>query len=150
MVPASLRVRSVYSTFGGPRHLDGLNLEVRTGGSAASSPERRGESPPPSRILLACVADARLVHPSWAATRGTNVETLHRRLAYVPGDVTLWPNLCSSKVINLLGRLPRADQCSRRNDLINKFKVRSPTEEDTYSKGNQAEGHPRRRPSLRH
>jgi ABC-2 type transport system ATP-binding protein len=62
---------------------------------------------------------------------------LHRRLAYVPGDVSLWPNLTGGEVIDLLGRLRGGFDRSRRTELIERFKLDPTKKCRTYSKGNR-------------
>ena len=64
--------------------------------------------------------------------------TLHRRLAYVPGDVTLWPNLTGGEVIDLLGRLRGGvDPSGRRTELLERFELDPTKKGRTYSKGNR-------------
>jgi len=62
---------------------------------------------------------------------------LHRRLAYVPGDVSLWPNLSGGEVIDLLGRLRGGFDQSRRNELVERFKFDPTKPCRTYSTGNR-------------
>jgi ABC-2 type transport system ATP-binding protein len=62
---------------------------------------------------------------------------LHRRLAYVPGDVTLWPNLSGGEVIDLLGRLRGGLDEKRRAKLIDRFDLDPTKKGATYSKGNR-------------
>jgi ABC-2 type transport system ATP-binding protein len=62
---------------------------------------------------------------------------LHRRLAYVPGDVTLWPNLTGGEVIDLLGRLRSGIDPRRRADLIARFDLDPTKKGRAYSKGNR-------------
>ena len=62
---------------------------------------------------------------------------LHRRLAYVPGDVALWPNLSGGEVIDLLGRLRGGLDASRRASLIDRFELDPSKRTRTYSKGNR-------------
>jgi len=62
---------------------------------------------------------------------------LHRRLAYVPGDVSLWPNLSGGEVIDLLGRLRGGLDPARRADLIERFELDPTKKGRTYSKGNR-------------
>jgi ABC-2 type transport system ATP-binding protein len=62
---------------------------------------------------------------------------LHRRLAYVPGDVNLWPNLTGGEVIDLLGRLHGGFDKERRAELIERFKLDPTKRCRTYSKGNR-------------
>ena len=62
---------------------------------------------------------------------------LHRRLAYVPGDVNLWPNLSGGEVIDLLGRLRGGIDTRRRDELLERFELDPRKKGRTYSKGNR-------------
>ena len=62
---------------------------------------------------------------------------LHRRLAYVPGDVSLWPNLSGGEVIDLLGRLHGGFDQSRRDELVERFTFDPTKSCRTYSTGNR-------------
>jgi len=62
---------------------------------------------------------------------------LHRRLAYVPGDVNLWPNLSGGEVIDLLGRLRGGLDVRRRDELVERFELDPTKKGRTYSKGNR-------------
>ncbi len=62
---------------------------------------------------------------------------LHRRMAYVPGDVSLWPNLTGGEVIDLLGRLRGGFDPKRRAELISRFNLDTTKKCRTYSKGNR-------------
>src|SRR6266545_3688193 len=66
-----------------------------------------------------------------------DIATLHRRLAYVPGDVTLWPNLTGGEVIDLLGRLRGGLHAKRRADLLERFELDPKKKGRAYSKGNR-------------
>jgi ABC-2 type transport system ATP-binding protein len=66
-----------------------------------------------------------------------NAATLHRRLAYVPGDVALWPNLTGGEVIDLLGRLQGGQDPARRDDLLKMFDLDPTKKARAYSKGNR-------------
>jgi ABC-2 type transport system ATP-binding protein len=66
-----------------------------------------------------------------------DVADLHRRLAYVPGDVTLWPNLSGGEVIDLLGRLRGGHNTKRRAELLERFDLDPTKKGRTYSKGNR-------------
>ncbi|MEA2672600.1 MAG: polyether ionophore transport system ATP-binding protein, partial [Chloroflexota bacterium] len=102
---AAITVAGLRKSFGHVRALDGLDLSVETGEvHGFLGPNGAGKSTT-IRILLgllrADAGTARLLDGDpWR-----DVTTLHRRLAYVPGDVTLWPNLTGGEVIDLLGRL---------------------------------------------
>jgi ABC-2 type transport system ATP-binding protein len=62
---------------------------------------------------------------------------LHRRVAYVPGDVTLWRNLSGGEVIDLYGRLRGGLDRARRTELIERFELDPTKKGRTYSKGNR-------------
>src|SRR4029453_16297088 len=62
---------------------------------------------------------------------------LHRRLAYVPGDVNLWPNLTGGEGIDLLGRLRGGIDDKKRASLLERFDLDPTKKGRTYSKGNR-------------
>lgn len=62
---------------------------------------------------------------------------LHRRIVYVPGDVTLWPDLSGGEIIDLLGRLHGGLNVSRKKDLLERFQLDPTKKSRTYSKGNR-------------
>src|SRR5437764_12549417 len=101
----AISVSGLVKTFGRTRALDGLDLTVHTGEvHGFLGPNGAGKSTT-IRVLLgllrADAGTARLLDGDpWRDTAD-----LHRRLAYVPGDVTLWPSLSGGEVIDLLGRL---------------------------------------------
>jgi ABC-2 type transport system ATP-binding protein len=66
-----------------------------------------------------------------------NAVALHRRMAYVPGDVELWPNLTGGEAIDLLGRLRGGLNATRRAELIERFDLDPTKKGRTYSKGNR-------------
>src|ERR671914_1225543 len=101
----AIDVRGLVKTFGPTKALDGLDLAVRTGEvHGFLGPNAAGKSTT-IRVLLGLLrADAGHVELLGGDPWRDAVE-LHRRLAYVPGDVTLWPDLSGGEVIALLGRL---------------------------------------------
>ena len=66
-----------------------------------------------------------------------NAVELHRRVAYVPGEVNLWPNLTGGEVIDLLGRLRGGFKRERKDELIKRFKLEPNKKCGTYSTGNK-------------
>jgi ABC-2 type transport system ATP-binding protein len=124
-------------TFGRTRALDGLELSVRAGEvHGFLGPNGSGKSTT-IRVLLGLLrADAGQVRlldgDPWR-----DAVALHRRLAYVPGDVTLWPNLTGGEIIDLLGRLRAGIQPRRRAELIARFDLDPTKYGRTYSKGNR-------------
>src|SRR5690606_39535715 len=100
-----ISVRGLVKTFGSTRGLDGLDLEVAQGEvHGFLGPNGSGKSTT-IRVLLGLLrADAGQVRLLGGDPWHDAVE-LHRRLAYVPGEVNLWPNLSGGEVIDLLGAL---------------------------------------------
>jgi len=136
-VAAAIAIEDLVKTFGRTRALDGLDLTVETGEvHDFLGPNGAGKSTT-IRILLGLLrADAgraRLL----GGDPWRDVATLHRRLAYVPGDVTLWPNLSGGEVIDLLGRLRGGLNEQRRADLLERFDLDPTKKGRTYSKGNR-------------
>jgi ABC-2 type transport system ATP-binding protein len=124
-------------SFGRTRALTGLDLSVRTGEvHGFLGPNGAGKTTT-IRILLGLMrADggsaSLLGGDPWA-----DATALHKRLAYVPGDVTLWPNLSGGEVIDLLGRLRGGLDPRRRDELLERFDLDPRRKGRTYSKGNR-------------
>src|ERR671929_880650 len=133
----AISVSGLYKSFGRTRALDGLDLTVRTGEvHGFLGPNGAGKSTT-IRILLGLLrADAGTARvldgDPWRDTAA-----LHRRLAYVPGDVTLWPSLSGGEVIDLLGRLRGGLDPKRRKELLDRFDLDPRKKARTYSKGNR-------------
>ncbi|WP_228275685.1 ABC transporter ATP-binding protein [Gracilibacillus oryzae] len=62
---------------------------------------------------------------------------IHKQLAYVPGDVNLWPNLSGGEIIDVFMRLQGTKNAARRDELIHKFQLDPKKKARTYSKGNR-------------
>ncbi|ACZ88152.1 ABC transporter ATP-binding protein [Streptosporangium roseum] len=133
----AIHVSGLVKTFGRTRALDGLDLDVRRGEvHGFLGPNGAGKSTT-IRILLGLMrADAgraRLLGGDpWA-----DATDLHRRLAYVPGDVTLWPNLSGGEVIDLLGRLRGGVDEQRKASMVDRFELDLRKKGRAYSKGNR-------------
>jgi ABC-2 type transport system ATP-binding protein len=133
----AISVSGLVKTFGRTRALDGLDLTVRTGEvHGFLGPNGAGKSTT-IRVLLGLLrADAGEVK-LLGGDPWSEVATLHRRLAYVPGDVTLWPNLSGGEVIDLLGRLRGGQDPKRRAELLERFELDPKKKGRAYSKGNR-------------
>jgi len=134
---AAIEINDLVKTFGPTRALDGLDLTVAEGEvHGFLGPNGAGKSTT-IRILLglyrADSGSARLL----GGDPWSDVTTLHRRLAYVPGDVTLWPNLSGGEVIDLLGSLRGGLDPKRRDALIERFELDPTKKGRAYSKGNR-------------
>jgi ABC-2 type transport system ATP-binding protein len=133
----AIRTTGLGKRFGHVVALDGLDLEVEEGEiHGFLGPNGAGKSTA-IRVLLGLLrkdgGEARLLDgdPWHDAVR------LHRRLAYVPGDVYLWPNLSGGEAIDLLGDLRGGLEPARRADLIERFQLDPTKRCGTYSKGNR-------------
>jgi ABC-2 type transport system ATP-binding protein len=133
----ALRAVGLSKSYGRTVALDGLDLEVATGEvHGFLGPNGAGKTTT-LRILLGLLrADAGEVSvldgDPWA-----DAVALHRRLAYVPGDVELWPNLTGGEAIGLLGRLRGDLDTARVRSLCERFDLDPTKKGRTYSKGNR-------------
>lgn len=136
MEPA-IRIRGLVKRFGSFTALDGLDLEVATGEvHGFLGPNGSGKSTT-LRVLLGLLrADGGRV-TLLGGDPWRDIVPLHRRLAYVPGDVSLWPNLSGGEAIDLLGELRGGLVESRRQRLLERFELDPAKRGGTYSKGNR-------------
>ncbi|MDT5001628.1 MAG: polyether ionophore transport system ATP-binding protein, partial [Mycobacterium sp.] len=134
----AVEIRGLSKSFGRTKALDGLDLFVAHGDVAGFlGPNGAGKSTT-IRVLLGLLkADdgaARLL----GGDPWRDAVALHRRTAYVPGDVTLWPNLTGMQAIDFLARLRGNGVDTRRRDqLIERFELDPHKKARTYSKGNR-------------
>src|SRR6201984_362728 len=134
---APIEIHDLTKNFGSVRALDGLDLTVREGEvHGFLGPNGAGKSTT-IRILLGLVkadsGSARLL----GGDPWTDAVELHRQIAYVPGDVTLWPSLTGGETIDLLARMRGGIDEERRAELIERFDLDPHKKARTYSKGNR-------------
>jgi ABC-2 type transport system ATP-binding protein len=133
----NIEIQNLVKEFGSFRALDGLNLQVAEGEvHGFLGPIGSGKSTT-IRIILGLLKKTSgqvtlLGQEPW----GNSVE-LHRQLAYVPGDVNLWPNLSGGECIDLLGDLRGGLNEDKRANLIERFDLDPTKKFRTYSKGNK-------------
>jgi ABC-2 type transport system ATP-binding protein len=133
----AIDVAGLRKSYGKIAALDGLDLTVTSGEvHGFLGPNGAGKTTT-IRILLGLLrADggtARLL----GGDPWTQATSLHRRLAYVPGDVSLWPNFTGGEVIDLLGRLRGGLDAARRASLLDRFELNPTIKARAYSKGNR-------------
>jgi ABC-2 type transport system ATP-binding protein len=132
-----ISISGLVKTFGPTRALDGLDLEVRTGEvHGFLGPNGAGKTTT-LRILLGLLRADTGHTELLGGDPWRDAVALHRRLAYVPGDVTLWPSLSGGEVIDLLGRLRGGLDPKRRVELLERFDLDPHKKARTYSKGNR-------------
>ncbi|GAB3750836.1 ABC transporter ATP-binding protein [Microlunatus parietis] len=132
-----IRVRGLVKSYGTVRALDSLDLSVRRGEvHGFLGPNGAGKTTT-MKVLLGLVrADGGSVE-LLGGDPWRDAVSLHRRIAYVPGDVDLWPTLTGGEAIDLLGRMRGGLNEARRADLIEQFDLDPGKKGRTYSKGNR-------------
>ena len=132
-----IAVSGLHKHFGPTRALDGLGLTVRAGEvHGFLGPNGAGKTTT-IRILLGLLRADGGTAQLLGGDPWTDATELHRRLAYVPGDVALWPSLTGGEVIDLLGRLRGGLDPKRRTELLERFDLDPRKKAHTYSKGNR-------------
>jgi ABC-2 type transport system ATP-binding protein len=133
----AISVSGLVKTFGATRALDGLELSVGTGEvHGFLGPNGSGKTTTIRVVLGLLRADAGKV-VLLGGDPWKDAVALHRRLAYVPGEVSLWPALSGGEVIDLLGRLRGDLDHRRRDELLERFELDPTKKARTYSKGNR-------------
>lgn len=136
MAPA-IAVTGLVKNFGTTRALDGLDLTVEAGEVYGFLGPNGSGKTTTIRILLGLLRrDAGSVS-LLGGDPWRDAVALHRRLAYVPGEVSLWPNLSGGEVIDLLARLRGDLNKRRRDELLERFELDPTKKARTYSKGNR-------------
>ncbi|WP_067852197.1 ABC transporter ATP-binding protein [Nocardia shimofusensis] len=132
-----IAISSLRKTFGRTTALDELDLEVSRGEvHGFLGPNGAGKTTT-IRVLLG------LLRPDGGSVQllgrdpWRDAVSLHRRLAYVPGDVELWPNLTGGEAIDVFARLRGTANPARRDELIERFDLDPTKKARTYSKGNR-------------
>ncbi|WP_405134915.1 ATP-binding cassette domain-containing protein [Nocardia sp. NBC_01388] len=138
-VPASsaISVRGLHKHFGQVYALDGLDLEVDQGEvHGFLGPNGAGKSTA-IRILLGILSRTSGEAVVLGRDPWHDAVALHRDIAYVPGDVTLWPSLSGGETIDMLARMRGGIDQARRAELIERFELDPRKKARTYSKGNR-------------
>jgi len=136
-VTTVIETQNLTKSFGSTRALDGLDLSVEQGEvHGFLGPNGAGKTTT-IRVLLGLLKADGGTATLLGANSWTDIESIHRRIAYVPGDVTLWPNLTGGEVIDLLGRLRGDLDKDRRAALLERFDLDPTKKCRSYSKGNR-------------
>jgi ABC-2 type transport system ATP-binding protein len=137
LVENAIEIRALRKSFSRTAALDGLDLEVRAGEvHAFLGPNGAGKTTT-IRILLGLLRKDGGEAVLLGGDPWRHAVPLHRRLAYVPGDVTLWPGLTGGEIIDLLGRLRGGLDPRRRQALTERFQLDPAKKARAYSKGNR-------------
>ncbi|MFC9898333.1 ATP-binding cassette domain-containing protein [Nocardia sp. NPDC127579] len=132
-----IEVHDLVKTFGHVIALDGLNLSVTEGEiHGFLGPNGAGKSTT-IRVLLGILRASAGRASLFGRDPWSDAVALHREIAYVPGDVTLWPSLSGGETIDLLARMRGGVDTARRDELIERFDLDPRKKARTYSKGNR-------------
>jgi ABC-2 type transport system ATP-binding protein len=134
---AVIEIRDLVKTFGHVRALDGFNLTVQPGEvHGFLGPNGAGKTTA-IRVLLGLLRADQGSASVLGGDPWNDAVELHRRMAYVPGDVNLWPDLTGGEAIDILGRLRGGLNTAKRDLLCQRFDLDRSRKARTYSKGNR-------------
>ena len=135
--PTPIQIRGLTKSFGAAHALNGLDLTVHEGEvHGFLGPNGAGKSTT-IRVLLGLVRSDGGKVSLLGGDPWTDAVALHRQIAYVPGDVTLWPSLTGGETIDLLARMRGGLDQNRRAELIERFDLDPHQKARAYSKGNR-------------
>lgn len=128
---------AVVKDFGSTRALDGLDLRVQQGEvHGFVGPNGAGKTVT-MRIILGLYRQTSGEVTVLGAHPFRDAVSLHSRMAFVPGDTNLWPNLSGGEIIDVLGGLRGGVDRDRRDELLERFDLDPTKKARTYSKGNR-------------
>ncbi|HEY4153339.1 MAG TPA: ABC transporter ATP-binding protein [Pseudolysinimonas sp.] len=132
-----IEVEGLVKSFGKFKALNGLDLRVERGEvHGFLGPNGAGKSTT-IRVLLGLLKADSGTMQILGGDPWKDIVGLHRRLAYVPGDVSLWPGMTGGEAIDLLGALRGGLDEKRRADLVERFELDPTKRGRQYSKGNR-------------
>ncbi|MFD1851714.1 ABC transporter ATP-binding protein [Oceanobacillus bengalensis] len=132
-----LKTTNITKSFGKFTALDGVNIEVKEGEIYGFiGPNGAGKSTT-IRILLGMLKATEGSAEMFGMDVWDDAVEIHKRIAYVPGDVNLWPNLSGGEVIDLFMKMNGRVNKARKEALIKKFDFDPTKKCRTYSKGNR-------------
>lgn len=132
-----LKTVGLTKKFGDFAALDGVDIEVEEGEVYGFiGPNGSGKSTT-IRVLLGILKATEGEVTIFGKDAWKDAVEIHKRVAYVPGDVSLWPNLTGGEVIDLFVKLRNGNNASRREELIRRFDLDPSKKCRTYSKGNR-------------
>ena len=132
-----LNMNQVTKTFGVLKALDEVTLSVDPGEVYGFIGPNGAGKTTAIRVLLGILKATSGQATLFGRDAWQDAVELHRRVAYVPGEVSLWPNLTGGEVIDLFVRLRRGNRSSYRKELLQRFDLDPTKKCRTYSKGNR-------------
>lgn len=132
-----IEISNLTKNFGKVRALDGINLELTEGEIYGFIGPNGAGKTTTIRILLGILKPDEGQASLFGMDAWKDAVEIHRRIAYVPGEVNLWPDLTGGEVIDLFVKLRGTNNESRREELIERFDLDPSKKCRTYSKGNR-------------
>lgn len=134
---AMMQMENVTKKFGKLIALDNVNLQLNEGEVLGFIGPNGAGKTTAIRVLMGILQATEGKASIFGLDSWKDAVEIHKRIAYVPGDVNLWPNLTGGEVIDLLVRLRKGQQKQYRNELIEQFDLDPSKKCRTYSKGNR-------------
>ena len=135
--PDAIVTDGLSKSFGGTEALAGLDLRVAPGEVVGYLGPNGAGKTTTIRLLLGMITAT----SGWAELFGVDCQrhpvTAHRRIAYVPGEASLWPNLTGAETLHLLGRIHGGIDATYRDELVRRFDLDPSKRVRAYSKGNR-------------
>ena len=129
-----VRISSLIKRFGNFTALDGIDLEVKRGEIYGFIGPNGAGKTTTIRVLLGILRASRGKAKIFGMDAWKDAVEIHKNIAYVPGEVNLWPNLTGGEVIDLFMRLRGSNNKKRREELIDKFDLDPSKKCRTYSR----------------
>lgn len=134
---AVISVRDLTKKFGKFTALNKVNLELEKGDIYGFIGPNGAGKTTTIRILLGILKASGGKATVFGQDAWKDAVSIHKNLAYVPGDVKLWPNLTGGELIDLFIKLRGSNNKTRRDELIERFQLDPTKKCRTYSKGNR-------------
>lgn len=137
MTPTVVHTTGLSKSFGASRALVGLSLEVAQGEVLGYLGPNGAGKTTTIRLLLGSIRPTSGSAEVFGLDCWDEPTKVHRRLAYVPGEASLWPSLTGAETLHLLGRLQGQVDTAYRDVLVDRFDFDPSKKVRTYSKGNR-------------
>jgi ABC-2 type transport system ATP-binding protein len=137
LMETAIRTEHLSKTFGSTEALVDLNLEVQVGEVIGYLGPNGAGKTTTIRLLLGLIGATRGRAEIFGVDAQADPVRAHRRVAYVPGEASLWPSLTGTETLHLLGRVQGTVDTAYRDLLIQRFELDPSKKVRAYSKGNR-------------